>query len=91
MSQSQPLAQIAPEANNVRAAWDWALARGRLEDLERILDPLADFCRLCGWVREGETLFSRPRSRWPGPVSSAPGSCLEGPASARALYQSAWE
>ena len=66
MSQSQPLAQIAPEANNVRAAWDWALARGRLEDLERILDPLADFCRLCGWYREGETLFSRAAQQMAG-------------------------
>jgi predicted ATPase len=59
MSQAQPLAEITPEIDNIRAAWEWALARGRTEDLERILEPLADFCRLHGWYREGETLFLR--------------------------------
>jgi serine/threonine protein kinase/tetratricopeptide (TPR) repeat protein len=53
------LAEIGADIENVSTAWVWALAHGRTEDLERILEPLADFCRLHGWYREGETLFSR--------------------------------
>jgi tetratricopeptide (TPR) repeat protein len=59
IDQKQVLIEIRAEVDNIRVAWDWAVTRGRLDEIERSQATLARFCRLRGWYREGEALFSR--------------------------------
>jgi predicted ATPase len=60
------LAEIRTEVDNIRTAWEWAVAQGRLDEIEQSLAPLARFCRIRGWYREGEALFSRAAQRLSG-------------------------
>ena len=53
--QDAALAAIAGEIHNVRAAWQWAAAHGRVEPIGRMLDGLCLFYTLRSWVREGDT------------------------------------
>jgi len=62
-SQEQALAEIGVEIENVRAAWSWAVAQGRTEEMDRSLESLAEFCRLRGWFQEGEETFARAAQR----------------------------
>jgi len=57
--QKQALAEIGAEVENVRAGWDWAVAQGRIEDIDRSLESLAEFYRLRSWFQEGEESFAR--------------------------------
>ncbi|HSR31205.1 MAG TPA: protein kinase [Anaerolineae bacterium] len=61
--QRQVLDEIRVEVDNIRTAWDWAITQGRIEEIERSLATLARFCRIRGWYREGEALFSRAAHR----------------------------
>jgi predicted ATPase len=58
MNQKQVLTEIRAEIDNIRAAWDWAVTQGMLDEIEHSLVPLARFCRVRGWYREGEALFA---------------------------------
>jgi len=63
IDQKQVLAEIRAEVDNIRTGWDWAVTQGKLDEIEQSLAPLARFCRIRGWYREGEALFSRAAQR----------------------------
>jgi predicted ATPase len=56
--QKETLEEIGREMENVRAAWRWAVARGRIAELALSLDPLYYFYDIRGWVQEGEEAFA---------------------------------
>jgi predicted ATPase/class 3 adenylate cyclase len=57
--QKQALAEIGAESENVRVGWDWAVARGKVEEMDRCLDSLAQFYRMRSRFQEGEEAFAR--------------------------------
>ena len=61
--QKQALAEIGAEIENVRAAWDWAVALGKVEELDRSLESLAEFYRIRAWFQEAEEAFARAAQR----------------------------
>jgi len=61
--QKQALAEIGVEIENVRAAWDWAVAQGRIEEIDHGLESLAEFYRVRAWFHEGEEAFARAAQR----------------------------
>jgi predicted ATPase/predicted Ser/Thr protein kinase len=64
--QRQALAEIRAEIENVRAGWDWAVAQGKVEEIDRSLESLAEFYRIRGWFQEGEQTFARAAQRLAG-------------------------
>lgn len=56
--QKETLEEIGREMQNVRIAWRWAVARGRIAELARSLDTLYYFYDIRGWVQEGEEAFA---------------------------------
>jgi predicted ATPase/DNA-binding SARP family transcriptional activator len=48
------LARAEADAENVRAAWDWAVERAQVERLDRALEGLEDLYWSCGRYQEGE-------------------------------------
>ncbi len=55
--QLQAAAEVATELDNIRAAWQWALQQGRLEDIRRSASAFYFFCQLQSRFLEGaETL-----------------------------------
>jgi predicted ATPase len=56
--QKETLEEIGREIENVRAAWRWAVARGRLAELACSLDTLYNFYDIRGWIQEGEEAFA---------------------------------
>jgi predicted ATPase/DNA-binding SARP family transcriptional activator len=61
--QREALAEIEAEIDNVRAAWGWAIAQGRIEDIDRALESLAEFYHIRAWFQEGEAAFDRVAQR----------------------------
>jgi predicted ATPase/DNA-binding SARP family transcriptional activator len=61
--QREALAEIEGEIENVRAAWNWAVDQGRIEDIDRSLESLAEFYQIRGRFQEGEEAFSRAAQR----------------------------
>ena len=61
--QKQALGEIGEEIENVRAAWTHAVDRGRLEEIERSLECLAEFYRTRAWSQEGEDVFARAAAK----------------------------
>jgi predicted ATPase len=53
------IAEIGVEIENVRAAWDWAVAHGEIEDINCALRSLAEFYHSRAWYQQGEEAFSR--------------------------------
>jgi predicted ATPase len=66
MEQKQVLEEIRAEVDNIRTAWNWTVAQGKQSEIEQSVATLARFCRLRGWYREGEALFSRAAQRLSG-------------------------
>jgi tetratricopeptide (TPR) repeat protein len=56
-NQKKALAEIEAEIENVRASWNWAVGQGRIEDIDRSLESLAEFYRIRAWFQEGEQTF----------------------------------
>jgi predicted ATPase/DNA-binding SARP family transcriptional activator len=52
--QQTALAEMDTEIENARAAWDWAVERGQVEQLEHAVDGLCRFYRWRGRYQEGE-------------------------------------
>jgi predicted ATPase/DNA-binding SARP family transcriptional activator len=52
------LADIETEIENVRLAWNWAVFRGRIEDLDRSLESLAEFYAARARFPEGEGILA---------------------------------
>ena len=75
--QRKALAEIEAEIDNVRAGWAWAVAQGRIEDIDCSLGSLAEFYHVCAWFQEGEEAFARAAQRLAGEqpeVRSRPGA-----------------
>jgi len=58
-NQKKALAEIEAEIENVRASWNWAVNQGRIEDIGRSLESLAEFYHIRAWFQEGEEAFAR--------------------------------
>jgi predicted ATPase/predicted Ser/Thr protein kinase len=56
--QKQALTEIGAEIENVRAAWDWVVAQGKIEEIDRSSESLAEFYHLRAWFHEGEEAFA---------------------------------
>lgn len=52
------LGEIAAELDNVRAAWSWGVAGGRLAIVADCLDAVAAFASSTGWLGAGEEMLS---------------------------------
>jgi predicted ATPase len=57
--QGQALDVVGQEIDNLRTAWDWALAHGELDLVEQAVAPLYRFYWVRCRNREGEALFSQ--------------------------------
>lgn len=57
--QQAALTTIAMQSDNVRAAWDWAIAHGEWPSLEAALPSLFQFCYMRSWFHEGQAMFGR--------------------------------
>lgn len=53
------LAEMGAESGNLRAAWDWLVARKQVEPLDRTIDGLCYFYKWLGRYEEGESLCRR--------------------------------
>jgi predicted ATPase/DNA-binding SARP family transcriptional activator len=68
-NQKRALAEIEAEIENLRAGWNWAVAQGRIEDIDRSLESLAEFYHIRAWLQEGEQTFARAAQRLAGAQS----------------------
>jgi ATP/maltotriose-dependent transcriptional regulator MalT len=55
--QLKAAAEIVPEMENIRAAWQWAVQQRQLVALDRAIEPLAMFCHLKSRYREAASLL----------------------------------
>jgi predicted ATPase len=56
-------AEIRSEIDNVRKAWDWAVAKGRVAELEQAAYGWWQFCVLSGLEPEGRRMFGQAVER----------------------------
>ena len=63
--QPQATTEIAAELANVRLAWEWAVARGREQLIERTAETLHEFFQYCSRYLEGATIFQEAIERLP--------------------------
>jgi len=61
--QQKALGEIQADIGNVRAAWRWAVAQGRLEAIDKSLESLCFLHQVRGWFEEGRALFEMAASR----------------------------
>jgi predicted ATPase len=57
--QAPAMAELNAEIDNIRAAWGWAAAHGRFDELERAAETLQWFYEFRGWFQEGTALFAQ--------------------------------
>lgn len=55
--QGQALAEIEIELDNVRAAWQWAVTQGKLEEIDQAMESLCEYHRIRGRIDEGWKFF----------------------------------
>jgi predicted ATPase/class 3 adenylate cyclase len=55
--QQAAIADLSAEIDNLRQAWQWAVARDKLGEIRRALFPLGWFYELRTWFQEAELLF----------------------------------
>jgi predicted ATPase/DNA-binding SARP family transcriptional activator len=77
---SEALAEIGADVDNLRAAWQRAVARGRATEIGQSLESLHLFYFAQGWFREGEEAFREAAS---GLKSRANSKDERGPSSSR--------
>ena len=56
-NQSKVLAEIEVEIDNVRTAWNWAVAETKFDEMEQIMESLCEFYRVRGELDEGFETF----------------------------------
>jgi predicted ATPase/predicted Ser/Thr protein kinase len=61
--QRQALTDIANEIENVHAAWDWATAQGRVEDVQRSLESLCEYHGIRSEFKDAVTILSTAAER----------------------------
>lgn len=59
----QALNEIGREIDNIRRAWDWAIAQHNLEALEQTLDGFYNFFQIRSRYQEGAEIFSHTAAR----------------------------
>jgi predicted ATPase/DNA-binding SARP family transcriptional activator len=69
---AQAVAQIDLEIDNMRAAWQWAAARGQLEQIDRAMDSLAIYYRWRSHHAQGKMAFHQAAERLSEVVSPTP-------------------
>jgi predicted ATPase/DNA-binding NarL/FixJ family response regulator/DNA-binding XRE family transcriptional regulator len=52
-------AELSPDMDNLRLAWEWALANGRPDLIRRMARSLRSIYEDAGWLREGMTRFEQ--------------------------------
>lgn len=57
--QLHALEEIAEEIENVRAAWQWAIAHKKVKEIGQSLESLYLFYERQGWLQEGEEAFGK--------------------------------
>jgi predicted ATPase/DNA-binding SARP family transcriptional activator len=57
--QQAALLEIGEEIENIRAAWDWAIEQGQVENITLALSSLYDFYYTRSWFQEGKEAFGR--------------------------------
>ncbi|HMQ54435.1 MAG TPA: BTAD domain-containing putative transcriptional regulator [Anaerolineae bacterium] len=55
--QGQALADIELEEDNVRAAWQWAVTHGKLDEIDQAMESLCEYYRIRGRIDEGWRFF----------------------------------
>jgi predicted ATPase/transcriptional regulator with XRE-family HTH domain len=58
-AQREALAELTAEMDNIRVAWDWAVAHGEFTLIEQALRTLAMFYDTRGWFQEGLDTLGR--------------------------------
>jgi tetratricopeptide (TPR) repeat protein len=61
--QQAAMAQIDQQLEDVRAAWDWAMERGHVEQIDRATESLALFFRWRSRQQEGQAFFQQAAER----------------------------
>jgi len=61
--QKETLAEIEAEIENVRVGWNWAVSQGKIKEIDRSLESLAEFYRIRALFQEGEQTFARAAQR----------------------------
>ena len=67
-NQGQALAEIELELDNVRAAWQWAVAQDKVEEIDQTMESLCEYHRIRGRIDEAWKFFD-PAARafgWKG-------------------------
>lgn len=59
----QIITEISSDIENIRLAWDWAVARASVEALGQSMEGLWGFCDTRGWFKEGEESLGRAADR----------------------------
>jgi predicted ATPase len=62
--QVEALTTVTAELDNVRAAWEWAIAHHRFDLVQAALDCLWMFYEVKSWIHEGEEMFRRAAAGW---------------------------
>jgi len=57
--QGQTLAEIEVEVDNARTAWQWAVAQGKLDEIDRAMESLCEYHRIRGRIDEGWRFFDQ--------------------------------
>ncbi len=85
--QKQALTEIGLEAENARQAWQLAVARGNVHQVEQSLESLYHFYDIQSRFQEGVALLAQVLDRWSGDAQQA---CIFGKALSRqgALHRS---
>ncbi|MBN1247839.1 MAG: tetratricopeptide repeat protein [Anaerolineae bacterium] len=70
--QQAALAEVQADSENARVAWEWAVAHGQIDRLDRAMDGLAHFYHRRGRYQEGEAAFRTATERFA--TAGRPGS-----------------
>lgn len=62
--QAEALALLADEIDNLRSAWQWAIARGDAARVTQMLEPLWQFYEGRGWFQEAAATFTQSAEAW---------------------------
>jgi predicted ATPase/serine/threonine protein kinase/DNA-binding SARP family transcriptional activator len=76
--QATALTAIETDLENVRSAWNWAVAQGDAEGIGRALEGLHVFCDLRGRYQDGAHFFAPAVARFAPASASEAGSLLWG-------------
>lgn len=69
--QSSALADFTTDADNIRAAWNWAVHQRRTDLVKTATVDLVDFYDWLSWFQEAEQVFAQAVQQIEGPASAA--------------------